>query len=46
MRLTDRTVAALDCPATQGELTRTAQAADGLSCDYQGPVGETLLQNA
>ena len=37
-----KTVAALDCPATQGELTRTAQAADGLSCDYEGPVGETV----
>lgn len=27
---------ALDCPASQGELTRIAQAADGKSCDYPG----------
>jgi hypothetical protein len=35
-----KTVAALDCPTTEGALTRTAQAADGRSCDYEGPVGE------
>jgi hypothetical protein len=37
-----RALAPLDCPATQGSLTRTAQAADGATCDYQGPVGETV----
>lgn len=37
-----KTLAALDCPANQGALTRTAQAADGKSCDYQGPAGETV----
>ena len=37
-----RAVAALDCPAVQGELTRTRQAADGQSCDYEGPMGETV----
>ena len=33
---------ALDCPAEEGALTRTAQASDGLSCDYQGPSGESV----
>jgi hypothetical protein len=37
-----RAVAALDCPETQGALTRTGRAADGRSCDYAGPVGETV----
>ncbi|HEX2815221.1 MAG TPA: hypothetical protein VHN39_02435 [Phenylobacterium sp.] len=37
-----KTPAALDCPASQGALTRTAQAADGRSCDYQGAAGETV----
>jgi len=37
-----KAVASLDCPATQGELTRTSQASDGRSCDYEGPVGETV----
>ncbi|WP_372785798.1 hypothetical protein [Phenylobacterium sp.] len=32
----------LDCPASQGALTRTARAADGMSCDYQGAAGETV----
>jgi len=32
----------LDCPASQGRLTRTAAAADGQSCDYQGPDGESV----
>ena len=35
-------VAALDCPAREGALTRIAQAADGRSCDYQGEAGETV----
>jgi hypothetical protein len=37
-----RAVAALDCPATEGRLTRTGQAADGLSCDYEGPEGQAV----
>jgi hypothetical protein len=37
-----KTVATLDCPQTQGALNRTAQAADGKSCDYQGPGDETV----
>ena len=37
-----KAIAALDCPATQGALTRTGQAADGRSCDYQSPDGETV----
>jgi hypothetical protein len=32
-------LAALDCPAVQGELTRTAQAPDGRWCDYTGADG-------
>jgi hypothetical protein len=36
------TLAALDCPAVAGALTRTAQAADGQSCDYRGPGGEAV----
>ena len=35
-----RTPAALDCPASEGSLTRIAQAADGRTCDYQGARGE------
>ena len=34
--------ATLDCPAVQGALTRTAQAADGKSCDYVRSDGETV----
>lgn len=37
-----KSVATLDCPEMQGALTRTTQAADGQSCDYAGPVGETV----
>jgi len=37
-----KVVSTLDCPANQGELTRTARAADGRSCDYQGADGETV----
>jgi hypothetical protein len=37
-----KAVAALDCPANEGSLTRTAQAADGRSCDYEGWGGETV----
>ena len=40
-----KTIAALDCPATQGDLTRKSAAADGKSCLYgddQG--GEVTLQ--
>lgn len=35
-----RTPAALDCPTSEGSLTRIAQAADGRTCDYQGQKGE------
>ena len=35
-----RTPAALDCPASEGALTRIAQTADGRVCDYQGAKGE------
>ena len=35
-----RTPARLDCPASEGALTRVVQAADGRFCDYQGPDGE------
>lgn len=37
-----KTLAALDCPASEGELTRTAEAGDGKSCDYAGPGDETV----
>jgi len=37
-----KAVAALDCPANEGRLTRTAQATDGLSCDYEGRGGEIV----
>jgi hypothetical protein len=36
---------ALDCPASQGDLTRTAQAADGKTCSYTSSEGaEVTLQ--
>ncbi len=34
--------ATLTCPPRQGELNRTTQAADGQSCDYAGPGGESV----
>lgn len=37
-----KTIAALDCPAAQGALTRIARAEDGRSCDYRGADGETV----
>ena len=37
-----RAPATLDCPASQGELTRTAQSPDGQWCDYAGPRGATV----
>lgn len=37
-----RSVTSLDCPATQGDLTRKDQAADGKTCDYVGPNGESV----
>lgn len=37
-----RTPAALDCPTSEGTLTRIAQAADGRTCDYQGEKGEWI----
>jgi hypothetical protein len=37
-----KSIAALDCPASQGALTRIARAVDGRSCDYQGADGETV----
>jgi hypothetical protein len=35
--------AALDCPANQGDLTRTAQAADGKSCTYVSADGAEVM---
>ncbi len=35
--------AALDCPAGQGELKRTAQAADGKSCTYTTAGGDEVI---
>lgn len=35
-------LAKLDCPAHEGSLERTAQAADGRSCDYVSDAGETV----
>ena len=32
----------LDCPETSGDLTRTAMAADGQSCQYKGPEDESV----
>src|SRR4051794_29744830 len=37
-----RVPAALDCPTVSGDMRRTAQAADGQSCDYASPRGETV----
>lgn len=37
-----RAVDSLNCPETQGNLTRTAIAADGLSCTYAGPRGSEV----
>jgi hypothetical protein len=37
-----KAIAALDCPISQGALTRTAQAVDGRTCDYQSADGETV----
>jgi hypothetical protein len=34
--------AALECPATQGDLTRTSVAADGKSCSYQTNAGDQV----
>ena len=33
----------LDCPQVQGELRRTAQAADGKSCEYRAGESEVIL---
>jgi hypothetical protein len=37
-----RQLSALTCPEREGALTRTGQAADGQSCDYQGPDGRSV----
>lgn len=37
-----RVLARLDCPEREGALERTAQAADGRSCDYDNGAGETV----
>ena len=37
-----KALAALNCPESEGDLTRTAQAGDGKSCDYSGPGDETV----
>jgi len=37
-----KVVSTLDCPQTQGDLTRKSAAADGKSCDYVGTDGEAV----
>lgn len=37
-----KTVSTLTCPEHEGDLTRTAQAADGKSCDYTGEGGDVV----
>jgi len=37
-----RTLAKLDCPQTQGALTRLSAAADGKACVYRTPAGEEI----
>ncbi len=37
-----KTVTTLDCPMSQGDLTRKAVAADGKSCDYAGSDGTNV----
>ncbi len=37
-----RAAATLDCPASQGDLIRTAKSPDGQWCDYSGRRGETV----
>ena len=39
-----KVVTKLDCPETQGNLKRTAVAANGLSCDYAGDGTEVTLR--
>lgn len=39
-----KVISKLDCPETQGHLTRTAQAADGLSCAYGAEGVEVTLR--
>lgn len=39
-----KVVSKLDCPETQGNLKRTAVAADGLSCTYAGSDSEVVLK--
>ncbi|MDO9336491.1 MAG: hypothetical protein Q7T61_08820 [Caulobacter sp.] len=39
-----KVVSRLDCPETQGNLKRTAQGADGLSCAYAGEDSEVTLR--
>ena len=39
-----KVVSKLDCPETQGNLKRTAVAADGLSCSYAGEGSEVTLK--
>ncbi len=38
-----RVVDTLQCPQTEGVLTRTATGADGLSCTYSGPRGAEVV---
>lgn len=37
-----RAISVLTCPEEEGDLKRTAQAADGKSCDYSGPNGAVV----
>lgn len=39
-----KVVSKLDCPETEGNLKRTAVAADGLSCTYAGDGSEVVLR--
>lgn len=41
---TPRTIAKLDCPKTEGQLTLVSAAPDGLSCNYTGPDSEVTLK--
>jgi hypothetical protein len=43
-RHTPKTIAKLDCPQTQGDLTLASAAPDGLSCNYTGKNAEVTLK--
>jgi hypothetical protein len=37
-----RALAVLDCPTTEGQLTRVSRSDDGRTCGYEGPIGESV----